>query len=56
QFGEILYFIILTVAGEDRYVAVASFFAPPDPYLLEISLHTYWSMKHLRDADVRAIE
>jgi hypothetical protein len=48
--------MILTVEGEDRYVAAASFFGPPDPYPLEISSHNYWSMKHRCDADIRVIE
>lgn len=48
--------MILNVEDEDKCLAVASFFGPPDPYLLEISSKTYWSAKHRRDADIRVIE
>ncbi|KAJ6525179.1 hypothetical protein B0H19DRAFT_1085021 [Mycena capillaripes] len=56
EFAEILFFMILDVDGDEKYLAVASFFGPPDPHLLEISSKTYWSVKHLRDTDIRAIE
>ncbi|KAF7378358.1 hypothetical protein MSAN_00261900 [Mycena sanguinolenta] len=43
EFAEILFFTILTIEEEERYVGVISLFGPPDPYLMEISLKTYWS-------------
>ncbi|KAJ7130701.1 hypothetical protein C8R46DRAFT_924766 [Mycena filopes] len=56
EFAEVLFFFILNVEEEERYLAVASFFGPPDPHLLEISCKTYWSTRHSRDSDVRAVD
>ncbi|KAJ7175518.1 hypothetical protein C8R46DRAFT_890471 [Mycena filopes] len=56
EFAEVQFFFILTVEDEERYLAVASFFGPPDPHLLEISCKTYWSVSHLRESDVRAVD
>ncbi|KAJ7788875.1 hypothetical protein B0H13DRAFT_1936526 [Mycena leptocephala] len=42
---EVLFFMILDVDGDERYLAVASFFGPLDPNLLEISSKTYWLRK-----------
>ncbi|KAJ6589494.1 hypothetical protein B0H19DRAFT_979711, partial [Mycena capillaripes] len=53
EFAEVLFFMILHVDDEERHLAVVSFFGPPDPHLLGISSKTYWSVKHLREADVR---
>lgn len=53
---EILYFAILHIEGQKRYIAVASCFSPPDPHLLDLSSKTYWSVKHLHDNDIRAID
>ncbi|KAJ7134133.1 hypothetical protein C8R46DRAFT_923377 [Mycena filopes] len=54
--AEVLFFFILKVEEEERFVAMLSFFAPPDPHLLDISSQTYWSAQHLRDADIRVVD
>ncbi|KAK7035083.1 hypothetical protein R3P38DRAFT_3184621 [Favolaschia claudopus] len=56
RFAEILFFMILCVDEEERYVGVASFFGPPEEHLLKLSSSMYWSFQHLRDADIRVIE
>ncbi|KAJ7939954.1 hypothetical protein B0H13DRAFT_2300007 [Mycena leptocephala] len=56
ELAEVLFFMILEVEGEEKYLALASFFGPPDPHLLEISSSVYWSAQHLRDSDIRVIE
>ncbi|KAJ7017467.1 hypothetical protein C8F04DRAFT_1244092 [Mycena alexandri] len=56
EIAEVLFFCILNFQDEERYIAVASFFGPPDPHLLKISNKVYWSASHLRESDVRAIE
>ncbi|KAJ6588756.1 hypothetical protein B0H19DRAFT_1302248 [Mycena capillaripes] len=56
EFAEVLFFMILHVDDEERHLAVVSFFGPPDPHLLGILSKTYWSVKRLREADVRAID
>ncbi|KAJ7473024.1 hypothetical protein B0H11DRAFT_1687559, partial [Mycena galericulata] len=56
ELAEVLFFMILEVEGEEKYLAVASFFGPPDPHLLEISSKVYWSVEHLRDSDIRVVE
>ncbi|KAJ7691750.1 hypothetical protein B0H17DRAFT_1169055 [Mycena rosella] len=53
---KVLFYMILEVDEEERYLAVASFFGEPEPHLLNISSGTYWSAQHARESDVRAIE
>ncbi|KAJ7751525.1 hypothetical protein DFH07DRAFT_745390 [Mycena maculata] len=55
KIAEVLYFFILTIDDELRYVAVASFYGPPDPYLHNLSSKTYWSSQHLRDTGIRVV-
>ncbi|KAK6967044.1 hypothetical protein R3P38DRAFT_2589663, partial [Favolaschia claudopus] len=58
--AEILFFFILRVGDSDtdpeQYLALASFFGPPDTDLLDLSSNAYWSFKHLRDADLRVVD
>ncbi|KAK6975126.1 hypothetical protein R3P38DRAFT_2810923 [Favolaschia claudopus] len=55
-FAEILFYFILSFDEEERYVALASFFSEPNPYLLQLSHKTYWSFQHLRDTKIRVVE
>ncbi|KAK7029260.1 hypothetical protein R3P38DRAFT_2461887, partial [Favolaschia claudopus] len=56
RFAEILFFMILHVEGEERYVGLATFIGPPEEHLLKLSSSMYWTFQHLRDADIRVIE
>ncbi|KAF8200585.1 hypothetical protein K438DRAFT_1582373 [Mycena galopus ATCC 62051] len=47
---------VVKIEGTHHHIAVASFFGPPDEYLLEKSSQTYWSVQHQREADVRAFK
>ncbi|KAJ6471244.1 hypothetical protein C8R47DRAFT_1297643 [Mycena vitilis] len=56
ELAEVLFFLILDVEGEERYLAVASFFGPPEPHLFDISSKCFWSVNHLRESDIRVID
>ncbi|KAJ7088471.1 hypothetical protein B0H15DRAFT_939305 [Mycena belliarum] len=56
EFAEVHFYMILEIHHVKHYIAVASFFGPPDPYLLQLSSSTYWSVQHQRDSDVRAFK
>ncbi|KAJ6492469.1 hypothetical protein C8R47DRAFT_1214279 [Mycena vitilis] len=56
ELAEVLFFLILNVEGEERYLAVASFFGPPEPHLFNISSKCFWSVNHLRESDIRVID
>ncbi|KAJ7759739.1 hypothetical protein DFH07DRAFT_699711, partial [Mycena maculata] len=53
---EVLYFLILAIDDELRYIAVASFYGPPDPYLHDLSFKTYWSSQHLRNTGIHVVD
>ncbi|KAJ7071905.1 hypothetical protein B0H15DRAFT_965693 [Mycena belliarum] len=54
-FAEVLFYFILTIEEEERYLAVTALFGAPDPHLLDLSSQTYWSVKHLRDDGVQVV-
>ncbi|KAJ7714320.1 hypothetical protein B0H16DRAFT_1618915 [Mycena metata] len=56
EIAEVLFFCVLNFEDEERYVAIASFFGPPDPHLYKISSKSYWTASHLRDSGIRAID
>ncbi|KAJ6489577.1 hypothetical protein C8R47DRAFT_1215388 [Mycena vitilis] len=55
ELAEVLFYFILSVGDEERHVALASFFGPPNAHLLEISSNDYWSAQHRRDNDLRVV-
>ncbi|KAJ7120709.1 hypothetical protein C8R43DRAFT_1136650 [Mycena crocata] len=56
EFAEVRFFMTLEIQKVKHYLAVASFYGPPDPHLFKISSKRYWSVQHQRDEDVRAFK
>jgi hypothetical protein len=56
EFAEVRYFAEINFLEKRHFIALGSFFGPPDSHLLDVSLGTYWSMVHLRDGDVRVFD
>jgi hypothetical protein len=48
--------MLLPVAGINKPVAVVEFYGQPNKELYETSSKTYYTVQHLRDADVQVID
>ncbi|KAJ7244471.1 hypothetical protein C8J57DRAFT_1191344 [Mycena rebaudengoi] len=54
ELAEVQFYMHLVIEEKDHYIAIASVFGPPHPHLLDISSQVYWTVQHMREADVRA--
>jgi hypothetical protein len=54
ELAEVQFYMHLVIEEKDHYIAIASVFGPPHPHLLDISSQVFWTVQHMREADVRA--
>ena len=54
--AEIHFFAQLQNEGQNHFVALASFYGPPDENLLKLSYGSYYSVLHYRDTAVQVFD